>query len=291
MSACKVFRKLAAKVWGETAQALEAGFVLQEETITEMLLLRLFQKLPKSHFDFHAYTKPQEGKGTAGNPPTGADFLLCVSDFTGQNIVLQVQAKRQFPNGIYEGLDGNGSQLKHLVTNCGAAFPIYVFYNVGGVFPNALFPSIYPTSWGFKAPSYWGCTYALPIDVVGKYKPKPADFAPHAMFPWHCLVCGCFATPMVNPKNALLPEVLKEALRISVLSRIASADPVDGISDELGQRLTRLPEIASELPGWTDRLDHKQMERDPELDVYLEENNLRAIVHLKQTRRYGERVE
>lgn len=271
---CWVFRVLAGTVFSETYHALKhTHFALQEETITEMLLLRLSRRLASSDFDFRAFTKAEEGTGTKKFPkPTGADFEFWFTDHLGNQLKLRVQAKRQFPSGRYEGLDPKTKQIQYLINHAGNALPIYLFYNIRDLYDYSSAPT-YPSGRNFVAPSYWGCSFALASDVLmlGK-QPGPSALLPGTMWPWHTLVCGLGAGQSL-PLHAL--GALDNLRQRRPSDESVLRPPLDTSQlDEIAPKLL----IQQDLPDWFDAEDS----RDARVSSYLEEHDLGAVAILHQ---------
>lgn len=128
---CHSLREQAAWVANELSEVYRLRMPLSEETITESILLALAKRHVGNGLTIRAYTKPEEGTGTlaTNNLPTGADWSFWFADGRNHGIELRIQAKRLFPSGKYESLDGTGTQIQNLYKNQGSAIPLYVFYN------------------------------------------------------------------------------------------------------------------------------------------------------------------
>lgn len=265
---------MAGVVFSETYHALEhSRFSLQEETITEMLLLRLSRRLRNTSFDFRAFTKNEEGLVSKNNPkPTGADFEFWFRDDLGNLLKLRVQAKRQFPSGRYDGLDPSTKQISFLMHHCGGALPIYLFYNIKDKYDYSSAPK-YPSGQNFASPSYWGCSYAMASDVLsGKKSPEPRDFLPDKMWPWHTLVCdyGAISSLPERVNRAIIDNRSRSGIPFSI--RPSLRDTSDLI--ELGPTIAR----GQELPSWFDERDG----RASGVRDYLEARKLDGVVILNQ---------
>ncbi|MEQ9436671.1 DUF6615 family protein [Hyphomonas sp.] len=271
---CWVFRLMAGIIYSETHHALKhSRFSLQEETITEMLLLRLSRRFVDTIFDFRAFTKSEEGLVSKNNPyPTGADFEFWFTDYLGNQIKLRAQAKRQFPSGKYEGLNPSSKQIQYLLKHSADALPIYLFYNVKGMYDYSS-AITYPSGRNFASPSYWGCAYALASDVLSLGKnPGPGDLLPARMWPWHTLVCD-------HPSITSLPERVGEALDERKRPRLYDRIQMPGIIDTAPLE-SLAPEILrnQELPDWF----NAESWRDPRVSNYLESRDLGGVVILNQ---------
>lgn len=173
---------------------------LNEETITEMLLLNLAREFAGRGIEVRSFTKYEEGTSYRSGAPTAADWEWRFEGPSGRGKTVRIQAKRLYMrDGNYGGLDGTGQQRKTLVSSSGAAIPLYVLYNgpspllvTGGRV--AAFPFLNPRGprycyWPYYDLELWGCAVAAEPDVPSKNKPEPSDFA--KMEPWHALVCDC----------------------------------------------------------------------------------------------------
>ncbi|SOB95220.1 hypothetical protein [Rhodobacter maris] len=186
MIVCRTFQELAFWVMDRMDHALRRNLAFSEETITETLLLKLDERL--SHFGLRvkSWTKKEEGVGTkaTGGRPTGADYDIWFRDIEGDGIGVRIQAKRMFPSGLYNSLDGNGQQIMDLRNNCGSMIPIYLFYNRN----NGRFTPI-PTCIASAEFRVWGCAFA-PVDGIPAINsPSPIQIV--GMRPWHELVSNC----------------------------------------------------------------------------------------------------
>ena len=146
-------RGRAAWVWNEQSHAFKQGLSLQEETLTEMLLLRMARDHAKHGLSVTMFNKTEEGIN-------GADWEWIVR--TPQcDLSLRVQAKKLYhasKGSDYGGLDPNSGQSTKLIANAGTSIPLYVFFNhdhgknskllrKGGEHP-------------YRGRSYWGCSIA-----------------------------------------------------------------------------------------------------------------------------------
>jgi hypothetical protein len=248
LSLCEHFRELSGWTWRKLGAADSLGVAFGEETITESLLLELASQHAGRGLRIRAYTKAEEGTGTkaTGGLPTGADWSFWIANAVGIGIELRVQAKRQFPSGQYESLDGKGQQIKDLWNNRGRAVPLYVLYN--GPF------SCYP--WGpswpsfscfgsctrqFREPSAWGCSVAPVSGIPPHASPYPGALA--GLRPWHCLVCGCLG---LQQAKASLPH--RVAMAVSALYSAPDAPkPIPGIDFTFFEPHEEAPEWAAWL--------------------------------------------
>ena len=198
--ACRAFRKQAAWVWESMDDAYSFPIGLNEETLTEMLLLKLARQFRGRGIEIKSFTKYEEGTSYRGGAPTGADWEWRFEGPSGLGKTVRIQAKRLYMrDGNYGGLDGMGQQRKTLVSSCGAAIPLYVLYNGpstslldGGRM--AAFPWLKRHGpkfcyWPYWDLELWGCAIAAEPFVPKIKKPAPSDFP--KMEPWHALVCNC----------------------------------------------------------------------------------------------------
>lgn len=161
------------------------GLCLHEETITEMLLLRMVSDTQKHRFIVKMFSKPQEKEN-------GADWEWnIVTPFCAHK--LRVQAKR-----LYNTRDGNGygsldlksAQHATLISNAhkNKRTPVYVLYNHDHGRESDLFT--YPSDLHFRRRSHWGCAIAH----ATKVKSNTISGLLPVMRPWYELVdpkkCG-----------------------------------------------------------------------------------------------------
>jgi hypothetical protein len=92
LSLCTAFRELSTWTWAMLAMAADAGLPLQEETITDVLLLQLAARCPRS-IKVIPFAKRQEAK-------VGADWEWWFCDWPN-GVGFRVQAKRIFPDRWY----------------------------------------------------------------------------------------------------------------------------------------------------------------------------------------------
>lgn len=234
---CRAFRKRSEWVWQAMDDAFHVPIGLNEETITEMLLLELAREFAGRGIEVRSFTKAEEGKRYLGGPPTGADWEWRFEGPTGLGKTVRIQAKRLYMSeGNYGGLDGTGNQRATLVSSSGAAIPLYVLYNgpspklVSGGRAEFPFLDRYGPKfcyWPYYDLELWGCAIAAEPDVPPKNKPAPADFA--KMEPWHALVCDC-AHDGSGDLGSTISQNLKEiygassASDLSMLNFEADAD-------------------------------------------------------------------
>lgn len=175
-------RRLAGSVWNEQKHAYAKGINLQEESITECLLLQMSRDLSNHGFRAKIYTREREAT-------TGADWVWF---FRRRSCSLgyRVQAKKLYRKfgtgnnllpGSYDGHNPRKNQAKNLVSRAGPNYPIYIFYNHDEVSNHQVFKT---SSRGFLPPSFWGCSFA-PAQFVEKTKSCSLAALRPGMRPWH----------------------------------------------------------------------------------------------------------
>lgn len=196
-------RQLAGSVWNEQRAAHSYGLSLQEETITELLLLNMARTLSPLGLKVRMFSKQEEGgktrkietRGPSGETLTaietiieaeGADWEWFVEDTFGCSAVFRVQAKKLYHSpqkaGYYGGFDPVGKQIDDLIARARGANPIYVLYNHGDVRDASLFgPTRQPEFFGRSS---WGC--AVTTAQFMKHVPdnKLATIK-RGCLPWH----------------------------------------------------------------------------------------------------------
>jgi hypothetical protein len=274
-SICTSFRDLAAWTWRKIQAASELGVAFGEETITESLLLKLAERHAGRGFRIRAYTKPEEGRGTAatGGLPTGADWAFWFASPSGKGIELRIQAKRQFPSGQYKSLDGNGQQIRDLAANCGRAIPMYVLYNGPSNFDarGAQWSRLACSSGcspRFRGQSTWGCAVAPVSAIPAKSGPFPSELKP--LRPWHCLVCECSGS---QPGAGSLPD--KVARLANGLYRYPSVS--NGGSDD-----NTTFEPHDEVPEWVGWLKRSE-NAEPNWADFWERTGLAGVALIQET--------
>ncbi len=294
---CDTFRELAAWTCGTLKKANRLGMPFNEETITETLLLTLAERFTGRGLSIRAYTKQEEGKGTAANggKPTGADWSFWFADVQNMGIELRIQAKRLFRTGRYESLDGRSEQFNNLKNNCGSAIPLYLFYN-NDVFYDLFFePSILqirPREWiCFSCLSDWGCTYAPLKGIPLKNEPGPHEISP--MRPWHTLVCER-ACPCCDS----LDDVAAKTLPQRVADAVKMAYEIEAPEQEAWREWMGSDKFSAnnKAPEWFVLLDKgdpsveadaQRSEQISELDRYLDDHGLRGVAIVAEDRELG----
>lgn len=205
-------RRRAAWVWNEQGHAFKHGLALQEETITELLLLRMARDHGKHGLNVTMFTKADEAKN-------GADWEWVVRT-PNCEVGLRIQAKRLYhrsKSSDYGGLDPSSPQADKLIKRAGSRIPLYVFFNHdhgtrskllngGGEYP-------------YRGRSYWGCSIACAKKVKATHSNKLADLKKH-MKPWHRLLtpsgkCNLKQSIGVSPSelDASLPPSRREVVQ------------------------------------------------------------------------------
>ena len=207
-------RQRAGWVWREQARAFSYGLSLQEETLTEMLLLRMAQDHAAHGLSVTMFSKPAEAIN-------GADWEWIVQT-PGCMIGLRVQAKRLYYHGTgpdYGGLNPKSSQAEKLIAQAGHLIPVYVFYNhEHGTNSGQL------TSGGespYRGRSFWGCAIANANAVKTANSNSLKDLR-KIMKPWHRMVTttgACGMSAALGVSRGAARETLT-ASRLQVVERI-----------------------------------------------------------------------
>lgn len=252
-------RTEAGRVWREKESAEKLSLFLNEETITETLLLRLAAKFQGKGLHVQPFTKAQEKRN-------GADWEFWFAEGT-RAVGLRVQAKRLFPSGAYQSLDPLGQQLDNLIRQSGDCFPVYVFYNNPRSyrdFNNGCDCSAY------HGPSYFGCTLAA-ASAVSNTASSDAHILASVSIPWHCLLCESG-----RPAGQSLPEAVAWSLNDLVhKGKIATPTIEVGLLPELFHVWARTRHEYREITGSS--MD-EVYEQPFGLAEYLEGHNLAGLV-------------
>ncbi|WP_138935314.1 DUF6615 family protein [Roseovarius arcticus] len=184
-------RGLAHRVWADQTEARQFGLKLQEESITEMLLLQIARDLSPLGLRVRMFSKRQEGgytrkDGTVVTVANGADWEWFI-DLPDCMVGFRVQAKRLFgsarENGSYKGFKPGGTQIDDLVNAAGTDMnPVYVFYNHGFTRNSSLFKRSTTTNW--FGSSAWGCSVASAASMKALKSKTLVSVLP-GMVPWH----------------------------------------------------------------------------------------------------------
>jgi hypothetical protein len=184
-------RRLAGSVWNKQVQAHRLGLSLQEETITEFLLLEMAQELSPLGVYVRMFSKAQEGgrkkSGKVIIEAEGADWEWFVKGLGGCDTIFRVQAKKLYrdrpvKDGHYGGFKPGHKQTDDLIRRAVGANPIYVLFNHPDVSNHSLFgPTRQPDFFGRNC---WGCavTTAQFMKHVGSN--SLAAIKPGSV-PWH----------------------------------------------------------------------------------------------------------
>lgn len=174
-------RREAAWIWYEKAQAARLGLFLNEETITETILLNLARRFHGGKLLIRPFTKAAETKN-------GADWEFWVVQ-GHDSLGFRVQAKRLFPSGYYGSLHPSRSQTSNLIGRAGNCLPVFALYNDADCYMSLL-PNCgcAERRSEYRGPSFWGCLL-IPARAVQKLGSNDhRALAPRAI-PWHCLLC------------------------------------------------------------------------------------------------------
>lgn len=184
-------RGLAGRVWTDQTDARHFGLELQEETITELLLLQMARDLSPHGLKIQMFNKRKEGgvtraDGTVEEIGNGADWEWFV-DLPNCQVGFRVQAKRLFgslsQNGYYGGLTLGGTQIDDLIKSAGTEMnPVYIFYNHAFTRTSHLFTRSPKTNW--FGGSAWGCSVAT-AEFVKSLKSRTIPAVLPGMVPWH----------------------------------------------------------------------------------------------------------
>lgn len=179
-------RLLAGRIWHDQDDAFHHGLTLQEETLTETLLLKMAKDFSPLGLEVLMFNKGQEGKN-------GADwewFFDGPECSVGFRIQAKVLMRGEGSPGKYAQLGKPAGQTQKLIDEAkkSGLNPIYIFYNHRWVQDHHLFgPSVQPDWFGR---SCWGCSVATADFVQGIRGPKPSGGRSLATVikgsrPWH----------------------------------------------------------------------------------------------------------
>jgi hypothetical protein len=273
MRFCQTFQELANWVMDRMDHALSRNLAFSEETITETLLLELDARLSHEGLRVKSWTKKEEGTGTiaTGGLPTGADYDVWFRDAWGNGNGVRIQAKRMFPSGLYNSLDGGGQQIKDLRNNCGYMIPIYLFYNRrNGRFDQR------KTCLGPAEIRVWGCAFA-PVDGIPASKqPSPLKIA--GMRPWHELVSTCRSVSGHREERAIF------SLTHTVASSLSEVyNKIESRPDRFRDAPKLDFEPRREEPDWVRFLELSR-DRPGEINEYLAGTDLKGVALIEQKR-------
>lgn len=215
-------RSLSHQVWNDQSDAIKHGFCLQEETITEMLLLRMARDLSQYGLKMKMFTKTEEGgrssKGKTVKVGNGADWEWFV-ELPDCSVGFRVQAKRLMPSltkpGAYDNFKAGGKQIDQLISAAGQMNPVYVFFNHKIVANGSLFKRSVETNWHGR--SSWGCSVATAAFVKTLKTNKLAEVFPGCV-PWHRFFAvgnglryGCAVDRMIKSMSGIQAFKLAES--------------------------------------------------------------------------------
>lgn len=252
------------------------NLAFSEETITESLLLKLDTQLSDAGLRVKSWTKKEEGVGTrtTGGRPTGADYDIWFRDTRGLGIGVRIQAKRMFPSGLYNSLDGNGQQIKDLRNNCGTMIPLYIFYNRR----NGRFVRMGTCSFNQEF-RVWGCTFAPVEGIPAIAHPSPIHI--QGMRPWHELVSDCHLSSTSNiPHIGDRPYSLTKCVSSSL---IAAYESIERIHSRFSDAPAINFEPSREEPEWVRALELSR-DRSSEINEYLAGTDLKGVALIEQKR-------
>lgn len=211
-------RERAAWVWNEQGHAFDHGLTLQEETLTEMLLLRMARDHAKHCLQVTMFTKTEEGVN-------GADWEWLVRTPSCE-LGLRIQAKRLYHRSTgkdYGGLGPTSPQVDKLISRAKGLIPLYVFYNHDRGLNSKLLPT--GTDAPYRGRSYWGCSFATAQNVKAANSNKLINLRKHLQ-PWHRLLSEsgkCMAGSLLGIAEEQVDEGIPEERR-EVYDRIRDPD-------------------------------------------------------------------
>lgn len=279
---CREFQKRAIWVANRMREAHQHSLPLNEETLTDMTLLKLVKKAAflKKDIQVDAWSHSQENK-------VGADWDMWICH-EGRGMHLRIQAKKLYQSTDqsvdcrYKALNVTSisdSQHQKLWDKCNInpneengrmrrpAIPLYVFFNVPRCFMRVISKEVCACDQQtFLSNNVWGCGVSHYHDVH-----QLVDRTGHPSFddvrqwPWHMLVCPCFsrAHGPTDPKPSRpLPDILSKNLMWMQESRDVSMSPPDRYR-RLESRDMKPHEY---LPDWVGIM--KSEERDEKLSAY-----------------------
>ena len=266
----RYLRLRAGWVWNQQNRAFRHGLSLQEETITEMLLLRMAKDRSKHGMRVRMFNKRQEGKN-------GADWEWFIRT-RYCSLGLRVQAKRLYHRDTagdkdYGGLDPDSSQIDTLISKAGSKLPVYVFFNHNHG-TNSRLLKAGSSSWEYQGRTFWGCSIASAHEVKKANSNKLKDMLKNPgpnMVPWHrmidssgqCNASGILTATVADEKTSLDAPM---PVWVNTLSRI------EGIqSDEA--------EVSQSKSEETEDIQ-SDFEETGRISMYLERNELAGVAYL-----------
>lgn len=191
-------------VWREQEDALHFGLKLQEETITEMLLLRMARDFSSSGLKVNMFNRIQEG-GSKRYKKTGngADWEWFI-ETDHCEVGFRIQAKvlssglthgGRLSVGKYDGLLKDKKQTNDLITGARPKCfnPIYIFYNHPWISDRVLFSALKGPN--VASPTEWGCSVSTASFILHQTDNRLSSLI-GGMLPWHVffgLGRGCVA--------------------------------------------------------------------------------------------------
>lgn len=244
-------RLLARLVWTQQTEAFRFNLILQEETITEVLLLDMAKNLTALGFRVRVFNRTEEGglrrSGHVVREGHGADwewFYRTPNCMVG----FRVQAKRLYRSlgqpGRHGGFNPNGIQIRNLISNAGQANPIYVFYNHPEVGDAHLFGRLFQS--GYFGHDFWGCSVATATFMATVPDAKLSTIFP-GQVPWH---------------------------RFFGIGKVCRSESM--MRNMPGGQEFRWSDRA---PDWVDMLLEDRRLPDDRLDRYLDERGLRGVAY------------
>ena len=230
MSECRAFQSIARKTWRLLDLGRRVGKQLAEQTLTDLSLLEIRQKLGRRVI-VHEFTRHQEAV-------EGADWEWWFISPHGRSLGFRVQAKvidcvSQSFRHLHYRRTGAPYQCDTLISRSVAAayhlHPIYCLYSNW----RRIRPKRY---WRCPCQNYdrtlWGCSL-IPASVVRRLrlagnKRHVRDLLPFIQ-PWHCLVC-CDLGPSTGLADRAAASWSPVA---SAAARAASAMPIRRVREDL----------------------------------------------------------
>jgi hypothetical protein len=262
------FRKSARGVWRDMADAAQMGLFLNEETITERILLFLARRHKNDGLNIKVYTKQEEGH-------VGADWAWCFMH-GNRAVAMRVQAKRLYSGARYNALKPTVGQINKLINQSGAHHPYYVFYNDGLQGKQCLqtCKTHHFRCRSFTGNDHWGCMIARAQDVKRVGSNEMIDLLPVSM-PWHCMLCPHLAAAVLGPIPMVLPDVVAANLS-------AALAPSSGGHETPLLKPAEPPEWVEHVLAWYDRsvlitAEGGFVAADRVIEDYLDEHDLRGL--------------
>lgn len=173
-------RLLAGWIWHEQDAAFHHGLSLQEETLTEILLLRMAKECSPLGLDVQMFNKPKEGVN-------GADwewFFEGPECSVGFRVQAKVLKRGERSPGEYQQLGKPVGQTQNLIDKAkkSGLNPIYLFYNHPWVQDHALFGASLQPDWFGR--SCWGCSVAT-AEFVKSVPDRKLATVIKGSRPWH----------------------------------------------------------------------------------------------------------